>query len=270
MTELTRTPFNPRVEMIDGTPILIKSETGEYERLEYLLKSPTRVYLKETLTNFDSFLETVKDRFDNAQATVYARSFEQDKYCDFSFEGVALDCRTGFQWRDDCVIKWQGKHTISAREWLKYDEKPMSQEDFALFLDKHLDDVYTSKIDDDMQFSGYPTKAELYNFVTTLEDSKGQKFSRKINVQNGDMSVSLVRESDDGTKERLKLFERFAINLKIYEGFPTYRVNVKLRFRIKDGQVIFFYDIEGLEELFNENRDWAVEKIRELGFKVCI
>lgn len=271
MTDNTQKfPFEPRIEMLDGTPILIKSETGDYESLERFLKNPTRTRLCETMTVFESFLEAISTRFDKDQATIYKETLKNKKYYNFAFNGVAHDCRTGNQWRGDFVLKWNGLHTISARDWLENDEKAMSQEEFALFLDKHLSDVATASDSKGSQLEGCPTQAELYNFVTTLEDSKGQKFARKVNVQNGDVSVSLERESDNGTKERLKLFERFAINIQLYEGFPTYQVIAKLRFRVKDGAVVFFYDLEGLEELFNANRDWSVEKIKAAGFPVFI
>lgn len=270
MTETVKTPFNPRIEMLDGTPILIKNETGDYESLERILKNPTRTRLVETLTNFSSYLEAIATRFDPKAATIYTKSTESGKYVAFEFKGVAHDCREACEWRDHFLLYWKGQHTISARDWLDKDEKPFSQDDFALFLDKHINDIASPKDATDVRLAGCPTQADLYNFVTTLEDSKGQKFSRKVNVQNGDVSVSLERESDDGTKQRLKLFERFAINIQLFEGFPIYQVTAKLRFRVKDGQVVFFYDIEGLEELFNLNRDWAVEKIKGYGFPVFI
>lgn len=270
MTEQIKTPFSPRIEMVDNTPILIKDEQGNFESLEKFLINPTRTRIDETLTYFVSYLEAIKSRFNKDEATIYVESWSNRKYKDFTFRGVAHDCRTGNQWRDDFKINWKSGFTVSARDWLDNDEKPLTQEAFALFLEKHMNDIVSAEDANDMSVFSYPTKAELYNFVTTLEDSKGQKFSRKVNVQNGDVSVSLERESDDGTKQRLKLFERFAINLQIYEGFPTYRVSAKLRFRVKDGGVVFFYDLEGLEELFNANRDWAAERIRELGFPVFI
>lgn len=256
-------PFCPRVEMIDHTPVLIKSETGDHVSLESFLNNPTRTRLNETLTVFESYIEAVKARFHKDHATIYTNIVPAVKYNNFEFRGVANDCRQENQWRDDFLINWVGKFTVSARDWLMHDEKGFTQEEFALFLDKHINDVVAYESEKDVDYLGYPSKAELYNFVTTLEDSKGQKFSRKVNIQNGDVSVSLERESDDGTKQRLKMFERFAINLQLYEGFPVYRVTAKLRFRVNNGQVAFFYDIEGLEELFIENRNWAVGQIKE-------
>ena len=262
MTEM-KAPFNPHVEMIDKTPVLIKSETGDYVSLESFLNAPTRTRLNETLTVFDSYIEAIKSRFNKDHATIYTKTVPVGKYNNFEFRGVANDCRLTNQWRDDFLINWVGQFTVSARDWLINDEKCLSQEEFALFLDKHINDVVAYENEKDVDYLGYPTKAELFNFVTTLEDSKGQKFSRKVNIQNGDVSVSLERECDDGTKQRLKMFERFAINLQLYEGFPAYRVTAKLRFRIAEGRLVFFYDIEGLEELFIENRNWAVNQIKD-------
>lgn len=268
MTDV-KPPFEPRIEFVNDTPVLIQDEQGHYESLEKYLNKPTRTRLNETLTVFKSFLEAIKSRFNKDEATIYARNEPHAKYNNFTFEGVAHDCRTGDQWRDDFKINWKGVFTVSARDWLMNDEKPLPQEEFALFLDKHMADIVSPDGKDD-KFAGLPTKAELYNFVTSLEDSKNQKFARKVNVQNGDVSVSLERVSDDGTVQRLKLFERFAINLQLYEGFPAWRVMAKLRYRVANGSIVFFYDIEGLEELFIENRDWATAKIKETGLPVFI
>lgn len=272
MTEQTKTPqsaFIPHIERIEGTPILVKDDHGEYESLEQYLITPTRTRLCEGLEQFDSFIDALKTRFDKEKAAVYVRQIEGNgKFNYFYIEGYGLDCRTEPQWRDDFKYVWRSGYTKTARDWLQFNEKPMSQADFALFLDKHLASVVTPEFS---AVQKMPTQAELFNFVTTLEDSKGEKFARKVNIQNGDVSVSLERTSDDGTKQLLKLFERFAIGLQLFEGFPTYQVTVKLRYRVKDGQVIFIYDIEGLEELFITARQWAVERIKaETGLPVYI
>lgn len=253
-------PFEPHIETIDGRPILIKDSHGNYEDLESYLKTPTRIRLNETLKNFNSFVEVCATRLSKDDAAIYTRIVDMGKYNDFRFEAVAKDCRNDkSEWREDFVFRFNGFFTKHARDWLKFDEEGMDQSDFALFIDKHLNDIRCREEDRKL----YPTQMELFNFVTTLQDSKNDRFSRKINIQNGDLSVSLERESDDGTKQLLKLFERFPIVLQIYEGFPEYQLEAKLRFRIRDGQVYFFYDIQGLEEMFIAARDWAVSELKE-------
>lgn len=253
-------PFEPRIEMIDGRPIIIKDDRGCYENLESFLKKPTRIRLNETLKNFNSFVEVCATRLGKEDAAIYTRTLDRDKYNDFRFEAIAKDCRNDNpEWRDDFVYRFDGLFTKHTRDWLKFDEEGMDQSDFALFIDKHLNDIRCREEDRKL----YPTQMELYNFVSTLQDSKSDRFSRKVNIQNGDVSVSLERESDDGTKQQLKLFERFPIVLQIYEGFPEFQVEAKLRFRIRDGQVYFFYDIQGLEEMFIAARDWAVNELKE-------
>lgn len=253
-------PFEPHIETIDGRPVLIQDDQGNYEDLEDYLKQPTRIRLDETLRVFHSYIEAVGTRFDKDKAAIYTRQEPRDKYNDFYFVGIANDCRDSTpSWRHDYKINWQSNFTKRTRDWLKYDEEGMNQSDFALFIDKHLNDIRC--LEEDRKL--YPTQMELFNFVTTLQDSKNDRFSRKVNIQNGDLSVSLERESDDGTKQQLKLFERFPIVLQIYEGFPEYQVEAKLRFRIRDGQVYFFYDIQGLEEMFIAARNWAVNELKE-------
>ena len=239
---------------------MIKDSNGCFDDLEDYLTKPTRIRLDEHLTNFNSFVEACGTRLDKEEAAIYTRIIDQPKFNNFKFTAFAKDCRNGNpEWRNDFIFRFDGAFTKHARDWLSRDEYEMDQNGFALFIDKHLNDIRCR--DEDRKL--YPSQMELFNFVTTLQDSKNDRFSRKVNIQNGDVSVSLERESDDGTKQQLKLFERFPIVLQIYEGFPEYQVEAKLRFRIRDGQVYFFYDIQGLEEMFIAARDWAVNELKE-------
>lgn len=261
-------PFEPHIEMLDGRPILIQDERGSFRDLEEYLKKPTRIILNERLNVFSSYIEAVSSRFDKNEAAIYTRLSRRGKFDDFEFYGYAKDCRNGDpNWRNDFTIGWDACYAIKAKDWIQYDEEEFSQEAFALFLDKHINDIRC--VDSELQKT-FPTQMELFNFVSTLQDSKSDRFTRKVNIQNGDMTVSLERESDDGTKQQLKLFERFPLVLQIYEGFPTYQVTAKLRFRIRDGHVTFWYDIEGLEEMFIAARTWAVEELKKTGIPVYI
>lgn len=264
MTEVNKNvvkPFEPHFESIDGRPVFIKDKKGTYEDFETFLKTPTRIRIRETVRVFDSFIEILNTRVDKDKAAIYTKTVRNMKFDDFFFFAHANDCRDGNPaWRDDVTFTWEDGFMKSARDWIGNDEKGISQEDFALFIDKHINDIRC--VDPGMAKS-YPTQMDLFNFVTTMEDSKNARFTKKVNIQNGDVSVSLIKESDDSTKQVLKLFDRFPLVLQFYEGFPCYQLSVKLRFRTHDGQVIFFYDIEGLEEAFIAARDWAANQIRE-------
>lgn len=260
MSEVIKKPFEPNIKFVDQRPILIKDSDGCFDDLEDYLTKPTRIRLDENLTNFASFVEACDTRLDKEEAAIYTRIIDKPKFNDFKFTAFAKDCRNGSpEWRNDFIFRFDGLFTKHTRDWLARDEYEMDQNVFALFIDKHLDDIRCREEDRKL----YPSQIELFNFVTTLQDSKNDRFSRKVNIQNGDVSVSLERESDDGTKQQLKLFERFPIVLQIYEGFPEYQVEAKLRFRIRDGQVYFFYDIQGLEEMFIAARNWAVNELKE-------
>lgn len=259
MSEVIKKPFEPNIKFVDQRPILIKDSDGCFDDLENYLTKPTRIRLDENLTNFASFVEACDTRLDKEEAAIYTRIIQHAKYNSFKFTAFAKDCRNGNpEWRNDFTFRFDSTFTTHTRDWLVFDEEEMNQADFALFIDKHLSNIRCREEDRKL----YPSQMELFNFVTTLQDSKNDRFSRKVNIQNGDVSVSLERESDDGTKQQLKLFERFPIVLQIYEGFPEYQVEAKLRFRIRDGQVYFFYDIQGLEEMFIAARNWAVNELK--------
>lgn len=266
MIEQKKEVFVPFIETIDHVPVLVQNERGDYSSLEEYLNAPTRTHIDETLRTFPSWIETLKDRLDPEQATVYTNFYDRGKFDTFGFNARALDCRVGPQWRNDVMFYWTGVYMKDFRDWLAHDEKPLSQEEFALFLEKKLHNVKT----DPESGLRLPSQMELYNFVTNLQDSNKATFARKVNMQNGNVSVTIEKVMEDGHKDELKTFERFSVFLQPYEGFPYYYLTVRLRFRIREGQVIFFYDIEGLEEMFINARQWALNEIvTKTGIRVC-
>ena len=262
--------FTPYIQFVDQVPVCVshKNNRDEVESLEHLLTTPTRIRIKETLRTFNSFVETLKDRVCPENATVYTGFCTKGKYEDFAFRAVAQDCRQDIEWRDDIQFMWVGRYTKDFEDWINTDEVGLPQEKFALFLDKKIHNIVSGE---EVGLRGMPTQMDLYNFVTTFEDGHAKKFARKVNVQNGISSVCLEQTLDDGTTHRLKMFERFAIRLQVYEGFPEIVLTVKLRFRIQDGSVVFYYDIEGLEAAFISMRDWAASQITsKTNIKVCL
>lgn len=253
--------FKPFVQDVNGVPYLVYPDNVNTDCLERHMIAPVRMKIDENLVNFPSYIDTLIDRINPDYGTVYVRQgkYGNGKFREFKFVGIAHDGREDQEWREDIKFNCSPDYTVRASDWIFNDERGMSQEAFALFLDKHMGDIV---IPDTHRFD-VPSQMELYNFVTTLEDSKNERFARKVNVQNGDVCVSLEKQSDDGTVQRLKMFDRFAIQLQFFEGFPVLELYVKLRFRINDGSVTFYYDIEGLEEAFIYMRDWAIAQIKE-------
>ena len=251
--------FQPRLENIDGNPFLIQDRNGSVLDLSHLLLRPTRFSGTKILTKLVSFNNFLKCRADQATTSVYVKELLREKFNSFIFEAVLNDDTDGPNHQDHKVVFKPG-FTKPAQDWLEKDEKRMDQEEFALFIDKHLLDIRSG---DDSPVYGMPTQAELLNFITSLTDSKNAKFSRKVNIQNGDVSFSLEKTVSDEEAERIKLFERFPVVLCPFEGFPFYQVTAKLRFRVEGGQVIFWYDLEGLEDMFIAARNFAIESIEK-------
>lgn len=260
-------PFAPYIETVDETPILVTGERGQFDDLESLLRKPTRIRLREEIRVFQSFLDTLKDRLDPESATVYTNYIDKSKFDSFTFRAVANDCRKGAEWRNDFQFDWRGSFTKDFRDWLQYDQREMSQEELGLFLDQHIGNIFQ---DENFARQGFPSQMEVFNFVTTLEADKNVKFSRKVNIQNGDVSTSIEINDGENEKQKLKLNEAFMIAIQPFEGFEFYTVKVKLRFKNNGGKIVFTYDIEGLEQIFIKAREWAAEQIREqTNIRVC-
>jgi uncharacterized protein YfdQ (DUF2303 family) len=148
--------------------------------------------------------------------------------------------------------------TVEWQTWESQNAKGMSQIDFARFLESNLLDIVR------------PEGAVLLETCRTLEARKSAKFASSIRLDNGETQF-LYEEEIQGSaqKGKLNIPETFLLGIRPFEGSQAYKVEVRLRYRIKEGALTMWYELvrphkvleDAVAEIFDQIEDGTGVKI---------
>ncbi len=109
--------------------------------------------------------------------------------------------------------------------WRTASGKWMGQEDFADFVEEHVDDVVT------------PPGADLLELARTFEATKGAQFRSAVRLDSGQRQLTYSETIDAraGQSGQVVIPERFTLGLAPFDGVDAYRIEARLRYRIGEG-----------------------------------
>lgn len=183
---------------------------------------------------------------DTASFTAYVASFKTAStriYCNADYKRGSATLTAIFNehasvgnadWRDFRAV-YSLRHSEEWQRWIGMDCKPQTQAAFATFLEENLRDI----ADD----SNFPTGAEMLRMALDLEANQDSRFKSSVRLQSGGVDLTFVEKEDAETLNRMSLFERFAIGIPPFFNGPAYRVEARLRYRVRDMQLAFWYDL---------------------------
>lgn len=129
----------------------------------------------------------------------------------------------------------------------------MSQSDFALFLE------------DVMPYINQPAAAELYEIVSTLSAKTSVDFKSGVRTDNGQVSITYNENIDAsaGREGKLNIPEQIVFGIQVHRGGSHYALPARFRYRIKDGNLRMYYDLDQLEKAIEKSMEDTVNYIRE-------
>ena len=127
--------------------------------------------------------------------------------------------------------------------WRAIDGKPMSQTDFAEFIEENMVDVVA------------PEGAVFLDLVTGLMAKKKVSFESGIRLQDGSNQLTYAEDIEARGKGNMVVPSDFSIGLPVFFGGDSYRVRCLLRYRINDGTLTFIIKIN--RRLFIEQTAFA-------------
>lgn len=154
-----------------------------------------------------------------------------------------------------------GKHAAhfiaeKTPEFKKIEEKSgekFSQTNFALFLE------------DVMPYINQPDAAVLYEIVQTLNAKTNVDFKSGIRTDNGQVQLTYNEtiEARAGTAGNLTIPEQIVFGIQVHRGGNHYALPARFRYRIKEGTIVFWYDLDQLEKAIEKSMEDTVEYIRD-------
>ncbi|AYO54423.1 DUF2303 family protein [Acinetobacter wuhouensis] len=127
-----------------------------------------------------------------------------------------------------------------------------TQEKFALFLE------------DVMPYISEPVAAELYEIVQTLSAKTGVDFKSAIRTDNGQVSLTYAEtiEARAGAAGNLSIPEKIVFGIQVHRGGEHYAIPARFRYRISNGNLTLWYDLDQLEKAIEKSMEDTVDYIR--------
>jgi uncharacterized protein YfdQ (DUF2303 family) len=259
--------ITPKVldDMAPGSiPYAIVPEGATKESLEEFLPRPARMKAEVYVATADSFISYV-ERFATPSTVVRysngnVRTGKAPKIeAVLDYHGASAIVRSTTEspkverisqgdpaWRSHSVAL-----TATCSEefslWVGSNAKRMSQDDFARFLE-----------DRSLEITN-PSGAEIYTLVGDFKATAAVAVNQAVQLKNGTVQVGYSNvvsgKSGSGT---LEFPERMTLSMSIFYGELPEEFPVRLRFRIKDQRLEFWYEIENPVQLAQK----AAEQIK--------
>jgi len=219
--DLASKPFD-----INGTPMLIVPNDSDLKILDNLRNHPLKTEQKTTHSTAESFIDYF-NRFANDNSVIFINTETAEFKGIIDYHGIT-EADNNSHTADFAL-----KKTKEWDNWLSNNKKSMTQEDFGRFIEDNLEEIIT------------PTGAEMLEIALSIQAKTDSKFSSAQRLDNGQVQLSYheVIDGTAGANGQLKIPQTFEIGLKLFEGGTPYRIESRLRYRIKDGNLILWYEL---------------------------
>ena len=131
--------------------------------------------------------------------------------------------------------------------WLKKNGSAMTQLDFAQFLEDRLHDIAAPHAEDKKSVEGLTPKfadaVEIVALSRDLELYSAETFKSKQRLASGETEFRFTSQHVDAGGKPVVLPDFFVIQLPLFEGGAPERVLVRLRYRLKDGAVVWWFEL---------------------------
>lgn len=146
--------------------------------------------------------------------------------------------------------------------WLRSNRVPMSQVDFATWLEDNLK-LFVTSADD-----ASPSAAELLELVRTLHGHQNARFNSNLRLQTGAYSASYdedieVKGTTTTKPGSIDLPTQISGGFPLFQGGQAYAVPARLKSRIVERKLMLHYETISLPQLVRENLMAVVQQIGE-------
>lgn len=223
---------------------------------------PERRQGTATLRNLESLIEHV-NRFKDADSVLYAL----DDMAQPSLQAVLDYHKAGADGQPRF-----GKHRAIYRfpisdEWKAWQDKNatgMSQAEFAEFLEDRITDVIAppdlvnAPLDAEDPMAklasllggSFASPTRLMELARGLSIRAQEQVRQATNLSTGEVSIQFTSEHQDEAGQPLKVPNLFLIAIPVFKNGPLYKVAVRLRYRLRTGQITWFYELHRTDKVF--------------------
>lgn len=132
--------------------------------------------------------------------------------------------------------------------WVAANGKPMSQSDFAAFVEDHIADLAAATKDEEADIglkfqTAVADPHEVMQLSRGLQISVDSKVKQVRSLQSGEAEVLFEEVHRDGSGQKLVIPGMFMLSLPVFFRGANVRVPVRLRYRVKDGAITWAFQM---------------------------
>lgn len=220
-----------------------------------LLKQPRRKIAKVRLHDPASFIAYIKRHGSLTDSTIWCiADYLAGKV---TFTGILNDhgeAEGQSAWRDHRAT-FTPEFSEEWNRWTGQNKKPFTQAEFASFIEDNLKDI--ASVD------GQPTGSQMLEMALTFEANQDMRFKSAIRLQNGGVQMSFVQDDDAQTLQKMQVFDRFSVGFPVFWNGDAYRVDARLRYRVRDGKLTFWFELIRQDKVLEAATQTLITQIRE-------
>ncbi len=220
-----------------------------------LLVAPRRKIAKVRLHDAESFIEYIKRHGSMVDSTIWCVA--NYKAGQVAFLGILNDHgeeEARSAWRDHRA-HFTPEFSEEWARWIGKNKQPFTQAEFASFIEDNLKDIAATE--------NSPTGAQMLEMALTFEANQDLRFKSAIRLQNGGVQMSFVQDDDAQTLQKMSVFDRFSLGFPVFWNGDAYRVDARLRYRVRDGKLTFWFELIRQDKVLEAATQTLIAQIRE-------
>lgn len=105
-----------------------------------------------------------------------------------------------------------------------------------------------------------PTAAEFLELAQNFQATKAVNFASGTRLGNGQNQLVYEEtiQARAGERGQLEIPETFTLGIPVFEGDAAYSLIARLRYRIQDGKLVLWYDLDRPHKIIDD----AVKQLR--------
>ena len=229
--------------------------------LDEYLKAPERIKGTAEITSLDSFIAHA-NRFQDDESALFAHRdpTAPSLIAVYDYHPVVDGAGVAAKVARFCGHKARYSFPV-ADEWVAWTQasgKPMAQAAFAEFLENRVADVCdpiealesARKIMDKLlcKFAGPSRLIELARGLSVRVESI---VANKQDLQSGESTVRFEQTHRDEAGAPLEVPGAFLIGIPVFRSGAIYQLAARLRYRIKEGKMSWWFDLYRAQETFD-------------------
>ncbi len=215
-----------------------------------LRERPRRTARTYSAHTVDSFIDYV-NRYADEDTTVFIDLARERATAIIDYDAPTAPADNGARWGAHRAA-YDFPRTNEADDWLRLNGRAMTQQEFALFIEQHLPEIVE------------PDGATMLEIALSLQAKTSVEFAKAARLDNGQVQFQ-YRETIDGSagpQGNIQIPSEFKLGLQLFKGGAAYELAAKLRYRIKEGQLVMWYDLIRPQRAIEDAITTVAEQIR--------